>query len=67
MSSKYPKCNGCEFSCSAIKATIRSGTRKETAGFICCHQSEQVKADNFFKGKTSPRWCPLKEKEDSEI
>ncbi len=63
MSIKYPKCDGCEFSCSAIKTTKRNGTRKGTVGFICCHQSEQVKADNFFTGKTSPRWCPLKNKE----
>ncbi len=63
MSSQYQKCNGCEFSCRAIKVTIRKNIKKETPGFICCHQSEQVRADNFFTGKTSPRWCPLKNTE----
>ncbi len=65
MSTKQ-KCNGCKFSCGAIQISILKGTKKETAGFICCHQSKQVRADNFFTGKTSPRWCPLNNKEVQE-
>ena len=61
MSIKHQKCDGCEFSCGAIKTIIRKGAKIETAGFICCHQSEQVKSNNFFTGKTSPHWCPKKQ------
>lgn len=66
MSTKQQKCDGCEFSCSVIKVTIYRNSEKETAGFICCHQSEKVRANNIFTGKTSPRWCPLKNKEAKE-
>lgn len=61
--SKQIVCKNCEFSCGAIKSTIRNGTRAEKDGFLCCHKSEKVKADKLFTGKTSPRWCPLKSEE----
>lgn len=36
MSNKYPNCDGCEFSCSAIKTTKRNGTQRKRDGCWFC-------------------------------
>lgn len=60
MSNRVQRCCCCAYASGAVKNVIKVGELKKKEGYLCCHPSDRVKANVFFTGKNSPRWCPLK-------